>query len=125
MRAERHGRERIKRQQMAEPRPHWQVDLHPFFFFEKAQGQVFILCACYVIVIQHKAISTCCKTLESQNNCIQYRCEKLVVDMALIKPIHPFGHCFFYLAVRPRNHWTMDLSGPVQYINQTCYLLPN
>lgn len=33
MRAERHGRERIKRQQMAEPRPHWQVDLHPFFFF--------------------------------------------------------------------------------------------
>lgn len=31
----------------------------------KAWGQFFILCGCCVIVIQHKAISTCCKTLES------------------------------------------------------------
>lgn len=52
---------------------------------------------------------------------------KWLVDTPLLKPIHPFDHRRLCLALRPDiiEHRAMDLSGPVQYIDQTCYLLPS
>lgn len=52
---------------------------------------------------------------------------KWLVDTPLLKLIHPFDHRCLCLALRPDviEHWATDLSGPVQYIDQTCYLLPS
>lgn len=50
-----------------------------------------------------------------------------LVDTPLLKLNGPFDHRCFCLAFRPDiiEQWTMNLFGPAQYINQTCYLLPS
>ena len=48
------------------------------------------------------------------------------VDAPLLQLNCPFDHGPVRLAFCPdiNEHWTMDRFGPVQYINQTCYLHP-
>lgn len=75
-------------------------------------------------VTQHKAISTFLNAFIIKVAASSADVGKQPVETPLLKTIPSITSACLAFRLDIIEHWTKDLLGPGQYINQTCYLLP-